>query len=330
MKLRLCAALLALLVVFAGSPSRAQTPTVKVGIVSLSMFTIMFHIAQDKGFFAKEGVNVELNHFESGSILLKALLSRAVDVADVETATVLSVVANNDSDLRVIGSQAHRLHFALYAKNDIKTMKELYGRSFAISGIGGLPHVVILALMDHAKLDANQLKMVAVGGTGARLSALAAGKVDSTVGEFSPKIEAEKGLHRLVVVSPELPEYMAMATTVWADTLKTKKDAIERYQRAMVEATRWAYANKEQMIDASLKHIPVSREEMSKIYDFYVLARVWAINGEVDPKRMAYMQDLGLKLKMQTKAVDLNKLVDQSIYKDITGKIGVREYPKAK
>ncbi len=34
----------------------AQTPTLKLGLASLSMFTIIPHVAQDKGFFAKEGV----------------------------------------------------------------------------------------------------------------------------------------------------------------------------------------------------------------------------------------------------------------------------------
>ncbi len=330
MRLRFCFVVTAMLLMLAGSPARAQTPTLKVGVPSLSMFTIMFHIAQDKGFFAKEGVNVEINHFESGSILMKALLSRAVDIADVETALVLSAVANNDSDLRVFGSQSQRLHFALYAKNDIKTLQDLYGRVFAISGIGALPHVVILALMDKAKLDANKITLVSVGGTGARLSALVAGKVDSTVGEFSPKIEAEPGLHRLAVVSPELPLYMAQATTTWADTLAAKKDVIEKYQRAMVEATRWAYTHKDEMIEAAQKHIPVSRDELSKVYDFYVLAQVWAINGEADRARLAYMQDLGVKLKTQNKAVDVDKLLDLAIYKNITAKLGTRDYPKAK
>jgi ABC-type nitrate/sulfonate/bicarbonate transport system substrate-binding protein len=123
---------------------------------------------------------------------------------------------------------------------------------------------------------------------------------------------------------------MAQATTTWADTLAAKKDVIEKYQRAMVEATRWAYTHKDEMIEAAQKHIPVSREELSKVYDFYVLAQVWAINGEADRARLVYMQDLGVKLQTQNKAVDVDKLLDLGIYKNVTAKLGTRDYPKTK
>lgn len=326
MKLRTFAFLLAALAVMIGGSARAQAPTIKVGMASLSMFTIMFHVAQDKGFFEKEGVNVEINHFESGSINMKALLARAIDISDVEPALILSAVANG-ADLRSFASQSQRLHFALYAKKDITSMKELSGRTFGISGIGALPHIVIMALLEKEKMNPDKLQMMSVGGTGARLSALVAGKIDATVGEYSPSIEADPSLRRLLVVSPELPLYMSMATTAWSDTLKAKRDAIERYQRAMTKATRWGYDNKEQLLDVALKHIPLPREELSKIYDFYVLARVWAINGEIDRNRMNYMQELGLKIKTQPKPVDIDKIIDSGIYNKLMAELGTREYP---
>src|ERR1700687_3660447 len=189
------------------SSTGAQTQTLKVGLPSLSMFTIVHRVAQDLGYFDREGVKVEINHFESGSTNMKALLARAIDVADVETALILGAVGSG-ADLRIIGTQCQGLHFALYAKKDINKLQDLYGRTFAISGIGGLPHVVLLALLARQGLDADKVPLLVVGGTGARLKALAAGKVDATLGEFSPTIEAEPGLRRLMIVSQELPLYM--------------------------------------------------------------------------------------------------------------------------
>jgi len=310
-----------------GTVARAEMPTLKVGLPSLSMFTIMYHVAQDKGFFEKEGVKVEVNHFESGSINMKALLARAVDISDVETGAVLGAVGNG-ADLRVIGSQSQNLHFALYAKKGINNLKEMYGHRFGISGIGGLPHLVILALLDGQKLDSSKLQFVTVGGTGARLRALAGGKIDATLGSFSPKIEREPSLHRLLIVSHELPLYMAQGLVVYADTLKNKRDAIERFMRGIVKATRWAYANKADMLAVAGKHVPLKGDDLSQVYDFYVKARVWAINGEVDINRLKYMQALGLKTKTQSKSVDLDKLVNTDVYKKLVSDIGTKEYPK--
>jgi len=318
-------ALAAGLVVAGVGPAAAQAK-LRVGLPSLSMFTIVHRVAQDLGYYEKEGVQVEIAHFESGSINMKALLARAVDVSDVETALVLGAVGNG-ADLRVIGAHGLVLHFALYAKKDIKNLQGLSGRTFAISGIGGLPHVVILALLDRQRLEPDKIQMVTVGGTGARLKALAAGKVDATLGEFSPVIEADPGLARLMIISQELPLYMSQGLAVWGDTLPEKRDALERWLRGLVKATRWAYGHKADFVAAARKHLPSSPEELSRVYDFYLQARVWAINGELDPKRLAYMQELGLKTKTQTKAVDLDRLVSSEILSKVTGQLGRREYP---
>lgn len=316
----------AIFAVLAINTAAAQTPTLKVGLPSLSMFTIVHRVAQDLGYFDREGVRVEINHFESGSVNMRALLARAVDVSDVETALILGAVGNG-ADLRVIGTHCQGLHFALYAKKDIKNLQELPGRTFGISGIGGLPHVVILALLERQRLDPDKVQMLTVGGTGARLKALAAGKIDATLGEFSPTIEAEPGLRRLMIVSQELPLYMAQGLAVWGDTLAAKRDALERWQRGLVKATRWAYDNKAEFIAAARKHLPSGAEELSSVYDSYVQARVWAINGELDPNRLAYMQELGLKTKTQSKTANLNSLVAADVTERAIQQIGRRDYP---
>ena len=324
-KLMLVLALATLLSVPFAGDARAQA-AIKVGLPSLSLFSIMNHIAQDRGYFEKEGVQVELSHFESGAVNIRALLARAVDVADVETGLILGAVANG-ADLRIIGTQAQGLHFALYTRKDIPNLQSMPGHTFAISGIGGLPHLVMLALLERQHIDANRVQMLTVGGTSARLSALMAGKVDATLGEYSPKVEADPNLHRLLIVSQELPLYMAQGLAVWADTLASKGDALDRWQRALVNATRWAYDNKAEFIKAAQKHVPASTEELSKVYDFYVQARVWAINGELDPERLAYMQDLGIKTSTQPKPVDLKKLVATDAVNRLAKAVGRRDYP---
>jgi NitT/TauT family transport system substrate-binding protein len=265
------------------------------------MFTVVHRVAAEKGYFDREGVKVEITHFESGSINMRALLARAVDVSDVETALILGAVGGG-ADLRVIGS-------------------------FGISGIGGLPHVVILALLDRQKLDPSAVNLLAVGGTGARLKSLIAGKIDATLGEFSPTVEADPNLHRLMIVSQELPLYMAQGLVVWTDTLPAKRDALERWQRGLVKATRWAYDNKDEFVAAAAKHLPTSAKELDTIYDAYIQARVWAINGEIDPKRLAYMQDLGLKTKTQTEKVNLDDLAMPEVTESAIKSIGTKAYP---
>jgi NitT/TauT family transport system substrate-binding protein len=297
-----------------------------VGFPSLSMSTILPHIAQDLGYFDKEDIDVSVKHFESGSINAKALLARAVDLSDVETSAVFSAAANG-VDIRIFGTHEWGLHFVLYATRDIKSLKDLYGKRFAISGIGGLPHVVIIALMRDAKLDPNELKMVAIGGQSARLKALMGGKIDATLGEENPTVDADPNLHQLFVVEEKLPNYLSQVLAAYPDTLQSKAGAIAKFQRGLIEAARFAYANKAEFVKLCSKHLPGGEEKLGKVYDFYARVRHWSINGDVPMERIEYMQELGLATKIQPKAVDLKKLVDTSSIDRVLAKAGRAKFP---
>jgi len=284
-----------------------------VGFPSLSMSTILPHIAQDLGYFDKEGLDVTIQHFESGSINLKALLSGAEDLADVETSAILAAVASG-ADLRIIGTHEWGLHFAFYATRDINSLNDLTGKRFAISGVGGLPHLVILALLKQQEIDPDKLQMLVVGGQLARLKALIAGKIDATVGEESPEVEADPKLHRLFIVRDRLPLYLSQAIAVYPATLKTKADAIAKFQRSLIRAARFAYQDKKEFLKLASKHLARSEKDLESIYDFYVRVQHWSVNGDVPLDRIRYMQELGMATKIQKQPVDLKELIDtQSI-----------------
>jgi NitT/TauT family transport system substrate-binding protein len=280
-----------------------------VGFPSLSMSTILPHIAQDLGYFDKEGLDVTIQHFESGSINMKALLSGAEDLADVETSAILAAVASG-ADLRIIGTHEWGLHFAFYATRDINSLNDLSGKRFAISGVGGLPHLVILALLKQQQIDPGKVQMLVVGGQLARLKALIAGKVDATVGEESPEVEADPKLHRLFIVRDRLPLYLSQAIAVSPMTLKTKADAIAKFQRSLIRAARFAYRDKKEFLKLASRHLARSEKDLESIYDFYVRVQHWSINGDVPLDRIRYMQELGLATKVQKQPVDLKKLID--------------------
>lgn len=297
-----------------------------VGFPSLSMSTIMPHIAEQLGYFKDEDLEVTINHFESGSINSKALLSRAVDLSDVETSAILSAVANG-ADLRIFGTHEWGLHFVLYATKDVKALKDLYGKRFAISGIGGLPHVVVMALMKSENLDVQQIQMLPIGGQTARLKALIAGNADATVGEENPEVDANPNLHKLFVVEDKLPKYMSQAMAAYPETLQSKAAAIAKFQRALIKAARFAYSNKPQFVKLAAKVLPDGEQKLGTVYDFYARVRHWSINGDVPVERIEYMQELGLETKTQSKAVNLKKLVDTRSIDSILASAGRANFP---
>ena len=280
-----------------------------VGFPSLSMSTILPHIAQDLGYFDQEGIDVTIEHFESGSINLKALLGRSLDLADVETSALLAAIASG-ADLRIIGTHEWGLHFAFYATRGIDSLKDLKGKRFGISGLGGLPHLVVVALLSQDNVNPDDVQMLAVGGQLARLRALMAGKIDATVGEENPEVESDPNVHRLFVVKDRLPLYLSQVIAVYPDKLEANAQAIAKFQRSLVRAARFAYTHKEEFLKLASKHLPRNQKDLGRIYDFYFQVRHWSINGDVPLERIEYMQQLGIRTNVQSRPVDLKRVID--------------------
>jgi len=298
-----------------------------VGFPSLSMSTILPHIAQDLGYFDQEGIDVTIEHFESGSINLKALLGRSLDLADVETSALLAAIAAG-ANVRIIGTHEWGLHFAFYATQDINSLKDLKGRRFGISGIGGLPHLVVVALLAQDNVSADDVQMLAVGGQLARLKALVAGKIDATVGEEDPEVESDPKLHRLFVVKDRLPLYLSQVIAAYPDKLDAKAQAIAKFQRALVRAARFAYRDKNEFLKLASRHLPRKQKDLARIYDFYFDVRHWSINGDVPLDRIEYMQQLGIKTKLQSRPVDLKQVIDTRSIDHVLAAEGRANFPK--
>jgi NitT/TauT family transport system substrate-binding protein len=297
-----------------------------VGFPSLSMSSIMPHIAQDLGYFGQENLDVDIEHFESGSTNAKALLAHAVDLSDVETSAILAATANG-ADLRIIGTQEWGLHFVFYATHAINSLQDLYGKRFAISGLGGLPYVIMVALVRQAHLDPDRIEVLPIGGQEARLKALIAGKVDATVGEDNVAVDADPNLHRLFLVADKLPQYLSQAMAVYSDTLATKGAVLEKFQRALVRAARFSYSNKAAFVALAAKHLPGDAATLSHDYDFYSHVHHWSINGDVPIDRIEYVQSLGILTKIQPHPVDLKKLIDQRNIDQVLSQIGRANFP---
>ena len=151
-------------------------------------------------------------------------MARAVDLSDVETSAILSAVANG-ANLRIFGTHEWGLHFVFYATQDIKTLKDLYGKRFAIS------EMAITSRCHNGPYEERESRCRAasaasIGGQTAEFKALMAGNADATVGEENPEVDADPRLHMLFVVEDKLPKYLSQAMAAYPDTLQNKSAAM--------------------------------------------------------------------------------------------------------
>lgn len=168
----------------AAAPSQAQT---KLGEVSVSVVpstsAVVLYVARDKGYFAKEGLDVKITEFASGAESERAMASGAVDMGGGGLGTTL-IMANQGIKAKNVALFQSKSIFTLVASNKLDAkpgdLKALRGKNIGISSPGSLTDLFLRIALRDAGLDPDRdVTIVATGGLNAHLPALQAGRVDA-------------------------------------------------------------------------------------------------------------------------------------------------------
>jgi ABC-type nitrate/sulfonate/bicarbonate transport system substrate-binding protein len=138
------------LVFMAGYKPQANLPFVGV------------YVAQEKGFFAEERLTVEIRHSAGGGEHLQLLVAGKVDITTQDAAVLLKRRIDPGLPLvsiALIGQQGQQAFVAL-ADAGIRTLEDWRGKQI---GFKGTPPPELLALLDAAGLEENEVALINVG-----------------------------------------------------------------------------------------------------------------------------------------------------------------------
>src|SRR6185312_15960398 len=114
--------------------SAAELTRMRVGILATGEFC-QTYIAQKKGFFAKNGLSVELIYFQGGSQVIQAMLGG--DIPLTVTAGPEGVVAKlQGADIALLAANNPTMAFTLFGTPDIKNITDLRGKKAGVSRFG--------------------------------------------------------------------------------------------------------------------------------------------------------------------------------------------------
>jgi NitT/TauT family transport system substrate-binding protein len=228
------------------SPAKAET--IKIGSVRVAAFAPVF-IAQDKGYFKAEGIPAELTFFEAAQPVAVATVSGGVDFGvaamtggfyNLAGQGALKLIAAANREHPGFETQAFLVSDQAF-HNGLKTLKDLPGHSFGVTGPGGPPvYVVGGVLAEKLGFDFKTIKLVPLNTMPNINSALAGNKVDFTLssilGAMSQYV-AEKKVHLLGWVGDAAPWQFGAVFTA-TKTADDRHDLVERFLRAYVKGAR--------------------------------------------------------------------------------------------
>ncbi len=226
----------------------AHAQSLKVAISQRGFWDSSFvEFAEAAGFFKEAGLEVEPFYTDGGAATLTTVLSGSADIG--LSNGLLGVIGAyvKGAPVRVISAQmtgAAELYWYARAESGIKSLKDAAGKTVAFSSPGSSSNLILLALLRQSGVSA---KTIATGGAPATLTQVMTSQID--VGWAAAPFGLPNILDKQIVVIartgdvPQLANQTIRVNIANTESLKTKRDAIEKFMRVYARAIDWAYQN---------------------------------------------------------------------------------------
>jgi ABC-type nitrate/sulfonate/bicarbonate transport system substrate-binding protein len=182
------------IVVCVGS-SKAAPMRIAYSAISGAMSSLW--VAQEGGYFKREGLDTELLYIGGGSLLIQAMLSGDVPFAYGPSVPVINASLRG-ADLVLIGNTGNSLVFFVMSRPEIKQPAQLKGKKIGVTRLGGSTDWALDAALKHWNIERGQITVIQTGGMPEGLAALSVGALDAVILSPPSNFRAAKaGMHEL-------------------------------------------------------------------------------------------------------------------------------------
>ncbi|MCB0125450.1 MAG: ABC transporter substrate-binding protein, partial [Caldilineaceae bacterium] len=331
-----CGLLLLLLVTGCAVPMTNQIPmttvadqnaplpiTIAVGAPHVPVY-LNFDLAQALGYFADEGLAVELQYFEGGSDAAAALTSGAVDFSGNAMDHVLEAQMAG-ADLRMLMNFLDQPCATLIVRSDladvIRSPADLAGHTVGVTRLGSATHTLTVFVAANAGVAADAFTAVEVGSA-TMPDALRAGQIDVAMGVAPYSTELVNAGEAQVLLDLCQPAAVQAAIgggmpftglLTRADVIADQPDVAQRVVNALVKAQRFITSHSAEEIVAALPTAVIGNDDAA--YRQALAATLPAFSqadGAIDPAGLERLLELHKTFGTitETTQVDQSSLYD--------------------
>ena len=287
---------------------------VRIGVPLFPTVSFPVFIAQERGFFEKNGLKGEIIRINSEPTTYQALISGDIDAT---SGAPTGLVQSNIQGVPVVslGSWDNLVSYTMITREKVDDLSQLKGKKIAINRLGGKSSLVLRVMLEDAGLNTSKdVTLLQLGGSQERLAALIRGGIDAAPVDFAfePKMK-QLGFH---LVTGRKTPFMNGPITVTVASLKANRNKWVRFVKAYLEATQYMTINKEGSLQVLKRIIPPDdRETLDHAYEeMRTRATVDLLPPEPAVDNLVKMMTY---VDKRAATLDRSKLADYSILKEL-------------
>lgn len=289
------------------------------GAVNLTMQELM----KQQGFLEEFGLAPDVMGVADGSKILSGIVGGSIDLSTMSGFGQLFPAIERGADIRVLGGAAVLPSLALFtSKADVKTLKDLEGRTIGTGSLGALVHQLMVALLRKHGVDVNKVQFVNIGASVDIFKGAAMGTIDAGVGELAIIEQQDQYKVRLVEngnLAVELPEYTYQGAWTSSALIEEERDKLVRTLAGYAKLYRFVQTPeaKDAFFKARKSVFPnASEADNTAVWTVIQKYKPFASDLVLSEERLNFMQQLNIDLKVQTKMLPFDKVADMSIARD--------------
>ena len=241
------------------TPAIAQSQTtLRVPVVSRTVFYLPAWTAEKQGFFKDEGLDVKIEVYDGSEKIFHDLRAGTHQIA---IASIESVIAEayKGGTLRIVAGIAKRPPHFIIAQPEIKTLADLKGKTI---GVVSMHEGTTFFVADIAKAGGfalGDVKVEAVGGSPTRARLLKERKIDMGLQPYPLSYEAEaQGFTNLGAMAKLVPDYQFVSVMVDENWASKNRRVLAGFLKALRRGTEYMFAHPDESAELGAKELRTS------------------------------------------------------------------------
>jgi NitT/TauT family transport system substrate-binding protein len=315
---------LVLVIVFIGAVtltgSVSAQEKMRMGLSSVSGLHSAVWVAEEKGLFRKNGLDVEvIVTGQGGTAGISALLANDIQMVN-SAGDVLVAAALRGGDTVMVASVVNKGLQRLVSKPEIKTPADLKGKRVGVTRIGAVSHSVLLMMLQRWKMNVNDVQVLQLGSSPNMLASLDKGGVEAAVLTIPSMFVAEDRGYRVLLDMADTDIYYLhtmVATT--RQYIKANRDKVLRFLRGYVEGIAFVKHNKKESLDVVKKKLRLGPDQERNLERSLDLLIAKYYESVPYPSLRGVETVLGFveKDNPKAKSADPKSFVDDSLLREI-------------
>jgi NitT/TauT family transport system substrate-binding protein len=287
----------------------AAADQITVGVIPIADVAPIY-LGRDKGFFTKQGLDLNLELAQGGAAIIPSVVSGQYQFG-FSNVTSLIIAESRGLDFKIVaagnsstGKKGHDFGGIVAPKDSpIKNAKDLEGKTVAVNNLKNIGDTTVKAAVRAAGGDPSKVKFVELSFPDMP-AALAKKRIDAAW-IVEPFLTITRGQGANVVswcLVDTAPHMMISGYFTSGNYYKQHPDAVKRFRAAMDESLEYAQDHPKEVRAELLKYTKISEPLSQKINlpDYPV---------KINRESTQTLADLAVKDGLVSKKVDLDKLI---------------------